>query len=200
MSRPLSDEIIEKAIIAIYLDKKGPTEIANLLGISRHSVSAINMAFALIREESWEELAKRIQNDIHMTKPIVFYCAKRLGKQFPTIVESAIGVRDQKIREKTQKRRSEKEKTIFQESLDLDNHQSESPKEENNEQVFFCRVLEELMRLNENVEQFMDVVIPKYVVDLKDCINANADVLQTATNGCEKHLEKIAFNTRKRGV
>ena len=66
-----------------------------------------------------------------------------------------------------------------------------------NESVYFCRLLEEIQRQNELLEQLIDVVIPKYVSDVKDNLNANFDA-QTAE--IKKGLDAVAANTRKRGL
>ena len=46
----------------------------------------------------------------------------------------------------------------------------------------------------------MDVVIPKYVGDLKDNLNVNADVICERLKSCEDKLDDIKANTRKRGL
>ena len=63
--------------------------------------------------------------------------------------------------------------------------------------VYFCRLLEEIQKQNELLAQLLDVVIPKYVSDIKDNINANSDA---QTQALKPILETIATNTRKRGL
>ena len=46
----------------------------------------------------------------------------------------------------------------------------------------------------------MDVVIPKYVGDIKDNLNANFDVLNQSMKGCEDKLEAVKIALRKRGM
>ena len=62
------------------------------------------------------------------------------------------------------------------------------------------KILERLAKLEEEHEQLMDVVIPKYFNDLKDNINANTDVTCERLKEIALILEKIAKNTRPRGM
>ena len=61
-------------------------------------------------------------------------------------------------------------------------------------------MLENMVKLNELMEQLMDVVIPKYVGDIKDNLNVNTDVICERLKSCEDKLEAIKANTRKRGL
>ena len=46
----------------------------------------------------------------------------------------------------------------------------------------------------------MDAVIPKYVGDLKDNVNANCDSLFNQIKDNGEKLEAVKINTRKRGL
>ena len=72
--------------------------------------------------------------------------------------------------------------------------------QDDNNRLFFIRMLENMVKLNELMEQLMDVVIPKYVGDMKDNLNVNADVICERLKSCEDKLEAIKANTRKRGL
>ena len=72
--------------------------------------------------------------------------------------------------------------------------------QDDNNRLFFIRMLENMVKLNELMEQLMDVVIPKYVGDMKDNLNVNADVICERLKNCEDKLEAIKANTRKRGL
>ena len=98
-----------------------------------------------------------------------------------------------------EKRRAEYAKKKAADSESHDPVPSPAPQEENN-RLFFIKMLEHMAKMNELMEQLMDVVIPKYVGDLKDNANANADVICERLKSCEDKLEAIKANTRKRGL
>lgn len=58
----------------------------------------------------------------------------------------------------------------------------------------------EQRKTNELLESLIDVVIPKYVVDIKDNINANSDVLNHTGLECADKLEAMKLALRKRGL
>lgn len=78
--------------------------------------------------------------------------------------------------------------------------QPKEPAAKQNEELYLVKLIEALVKQNELIEQLMDVVLPKYVGDLKDNINANTDLMSERLKNCESRLEKIAVNTRKRGA
>ena len=57
-----------------------------------------------------------------------------------------------------------------------------------------------LDKQNELLESLLDVVIPKYVGDLKDNINVNCDVLNQSAKSCDDKLEAIKLAFRKKGL
>ena len=61
-------------------------------------------------------------------------------------------------------------------------------------------MIETLAKTNELLEQLMDVVIPKYAIDIKESLNVNADLVTQRLKNCEDKLDKISYNTRKRGM
>lgn len=67
-------------------------------------------------------------------------------------------------------------------------------------ELYLVKLIEALVKQNELLEQLMDVVLPKYICDLKDNLNANTDLISERLKNCESRLEKIAVNTRKRGA
>ena len=77
---------------------------------------------------------------------------------------------------------------------------AEAPAAKQNEDLYLAKLIETLVKQNELLEQLMDVVLPKYIGDLKDNLNANTDLISERLKTCECRLEKIAVNTRKRGA
>lgn len=77
---------------------------------------------------------------------------------------------------------------------------AEAPAAKQNEDLYLVRLIETLAKQNELLEQLMDVVLPKYIGDLKDNLNVNTDLISERLKTCECRLEKIALNTRKRGA
>lgn len=162
-------------------------QIAEKLEISEQSAQNVIDAFEAVKEEDWARCCNLIVKRVMGIKAFR-WAADRLGKEIPQVVETA-----------------------YQEDLDKRNEANAKKKAEAplpaappaagvNEQVFFQRILEEMMRRNELLEQLMDVVLPKYAADLKDNINANSDVLCGEIRKCAELLDTINVKLRKRGM
>lgn len=193
MGKRLTTDQMERVLSARLLEGKSATETAKRLGVSVGIVSAITRTFEAVKDDDIGGLARRLETDSSATRPIVEFCFAKLGLQVPQPVEEALAIRAQHIRERLCPKPTapEPKKPIIQ---------PEITEEQANETVFFTRILQEMMRLNENLEQLMDVVIPKYCGDMKDCINANMDSLHNEVKTCEQRLEKIQYNSRKSGM
>ena len=74
------------------------------------------------------------------------------------------------------------------------------PKKEDNTGLYLIKLLEAVNRQNELLEQLYDVVIPKWVGDMKDNVNCNSDVLSQSLKRIDDKLEAIKINVRKRGL
>lgn len=194
MGKRMTTEQMEKILSVHFLEGKNLTETGAACAVSSSSAAAVVTAFKQVRAEDYETLAKNIAANGNYTRPVVEFAFAKTGKKIPEIIDTAFDIRDAKTKERDRAKKNptpEPEKPIIQPKI---------TDEQANETVFFTRVLQEMMRLNENLEQFMDVVIPKYCGDMKDCINANMDSLHNEVKACEQRLEKIQYNSRKSGM
>ena len=194
MGKRMTTEQMEKILSVHFLEGKNLMETGAACGVSLSSASSVVTAFKLARAEDYEALAKNITLNGNYTRPAVEFAFAKTGKKAPEIIDQAFNIRDAKLRARDIARKQqapEPQKPVIQ---------PEITDEQANETVFFTRILQEMMRLNENMEQLMDVVIPKYCGDMKDCINANMDSLHNEIKTCEQRLEKIQYNSRKSGM
>lgn len=193
----VTTDLMNKILFARLVEGKGTQEAAMALGTSSSTVSAVTRSFLDLRDGKYDELARRLPTDASATRPIVEYCAARLGKPLPAEVDDALNVRAAKIRERLGSGKHPEPPKPEPAAPTIDDKVSTNA---NNEKVFFCRLLEEITRLNNGLEDLISVVIPKYTGDLKECINTNTDLITQRLAACEKRLEKIEYQTRKRGM
>lgn len=196
MGKRMTTEQMEKILSVHFLEGKNLTETGAACAVSSSSAAAVVTAFKQIRAEDYETLAKNIAANGNYTRPVVEFAFAKTGKKIPEIIDTAFDIRDAKTKERD---RAKKNPTPDP-AKPIPVKKAEITEEQANETVFFTRILQEMMRLNENLEQLMDVVIPKYCGDMKDCINANMDSLHNEIKTCEQRLEKIQYNSRKRGM
>jgi len=194
MGKRMTTEQMEKILSVHFLEGKNLTETGTVCAVSSSSAAAVVAAFKMVRADDYETLAKSIVPNGNFTRPVVEFAFAKTGKKIPEIIDTAFDIRDAKTKERDLAKKNqapEPKKPIIQ---------PEITDEQANETVFFTRILQEMMRLNENLEQLMDVVIPKYCGDMKDCINANMDSMHNEVKSCEQRLEKIQYNSRKSGM
>ena len=167
--------------------------VAQTVGCSSTTVAECVKVFTLLKDGNIDDLLHIIRrNTGSPTAKTVKLAAMSLGIDVPDEVAQALASR--KTVRNTKKSVAEAAEPV---------QVIETPKNttvEHNEQVFFCRLLEELHKHNELMEQLMDVVIPKYVADLKDNLNVNFDAVTQSLKRAEDTLEGIKINTRKRGL
>lgn len=170
----------------------GTVANAKAVGLTRQAVGNVLDAFDSVKEQDWAKACNMIVTR-YMTLEVFKWSAEKCGIELPEVVVKAY---DDYI----EKRRAENaQKKAAAASKAPEPAPSPAPQEENN-RLFFIKMLEHMAKMNELLEQFMDVVIPKYVGDLKDNANANADVICERLKSCEDKLEAIKANTRKRGL
>lgn len=169
----------------------GTVANAKAVGLTRQAVGNVLDAFDSVKEKDWAKACNMIVTR-YMTLEVFKWSAEKLGIELPEVVVKAYDdYKEQRRAEYTKKKAADSEAP--------DPVPSPAPQDENN-RLFFIKMLEHMAKMNELLEQFMDVVIPKYVGDLKDNANANADVICERLKSCEDKLEAIKANTRKRGL
>ena len=162
--------------------------VADSLGVSRKSVLNTCRVFRYVRDNEFDKLAKMIPGDNSMSAKSINLAAQKLGVTVPSSVLEALEKKKSNHREQTEKKNEQKEEV------------KEQSVEKKNDAIYMIKILEALNKHNELLEQLMDVVIPKYVNDVKDNLNANTDVICERLKNCEQSLDKIACNSRKRGL
>ena len=178
-----------EAIVLNYTFGKSARDIALMLDITDQTCQRTIRVFNAVKAEDWDEVCKVMRiNNVSMN--LITWCAEKTGKEIPHEVQKDLEASMQAWRLKDSSRYMNK---ATQEPDD-------PPVTAANENLYNIKVLESLAKIIELLEMAMDVVIPKYVNDIKDNINANTDVECERLKQIELVLEKIAKNTRPRGM
>lgn len=170
---------------------KPNTEIAEMIGVSDQVVSKTIKVFDLVKAEEWDKLCEvhRVNN---LNMNLTGWCLEKTGKEMPAEIKDRLEEISKEWRMKD---------AVRQGRATPEQQPKEEPAANNpNDSLFMIKILERLAKLEEEHEQLMDVVIPKYFNDLKDNINANTDVTCERLKEIALILEKIAKNTRPRGM
>lgn len=191
MGKKITEQQLENIVTRVKVYGESKVSIAKELGFSESFTGAIVTTFDLVREQNWEEIVSRTKrNLVHPSH--VRWAAAKLGVDAPMDrIEEAYR---ECLETKHKKRAAIAEQTEIEEVKAKEKHES------TNENLFLVKLLEALHTQNELLEQLMDVVLPKYCGDMKDNINANTDVICERLKNCEQSLDKIAYNSRKRGL
>lgn len=173
-------------IILHHTFGKSNSEIAEIIGVTDQAISRTIRVFDYVKAEEWDKLCEvhRINN---VSGKLMEWCAEKTGKTIPEDIKGRLEdiARDWRMKDAQRLKATPEAK---------------QPDENGNEDLYMIKILERLAKLEEEHEQLMDVVIPKYINDLKDNINANTDVTCERLKEIAMILEKIAKNTRPRGM
>lgn len=182
----INEEMFER-IIVDYLFGKEPRQIAQYMDISKDTARRIVLAYEIVKGEDWNAALAYVKNGYRLK--YLEWATRRKGITLPQEVVKAYD-------EFLASRNTAEPKEPEQIEIDTNPCVLEP---NGNDGLYLVKVLQALNKTNELLEQLMDVVIPKYVVDMKDNQNANADIISERVKKCEERLEKVAVNTRKRG-
>lgn len=166
--------------------------IADETGISSGRVSYILRAERHVLSQDWDEAARCLKDGGSNPKYYEFFC-DRYEVAMPDYL------RDVYLEGKKKYRDAEKAKQD-EDQLAMEDAHSDQDAATQNEDLYLLKILEALTRQGDLLEQIMEVVLPKCAIDIKDNINNNADLVCERIKNCEKQLEKISCNTRKRGL
>ena len=159
------------------------------VGRSTSAVTATLAAFDAVKERDWAKACNVITTyDCNME--VFQWAAKKTGTTIPAIVPQAY---DKWVDDRRKKRL---EALKQQETASAP---QPSPDEMNTAKALVA-LLRTIEKQNELIESLLDVVIPKYVGDIKDNLNANFDVLNQTCKACEDKLEAVKIGIRKRGM
>ena len=165
-------------------------ENAKAMELTDSGVMNVLNAFDCVKEQDWARACNLIVSR-SMNIEVFKWSAQKCGVVLPEIVVKAY--EDYKAKRRAEKAAKMAEAQKAPEPV-------LPPAQDDHTRLFVIHMLENMVKLNELMEQLMDVVIPKYVGDLKDNLNVNADVICERLKSCEDKLEAIKANTRKRGL
>lgn len=193
----MTNETMNEILSVRLLEGKSVEETAKICGVSKASAHTVTKAFELCRAEDFDTLEARILSDANFTRSVVGFALQKTRKTAPASLWNAFDERDKRLKKAADQRKKAADPAPEPAPVPV---KKQEPIEDVNEKVFFIRVLEETMKMNELLTQLMDVVIPKYTGDLKDCFGINTDLITEKLEKCERRLEKIEYQTRKRGM
>lgn len=165
------------------------TKSAEKLGISATSVGAYLQAFDAIKDEDWAKCCNLI---VSYNIGIEFFnwAAQKQGKTVPPILLSAY----EKYKDDRRKKNIEAAKAK--------ENDKQTPAAQGGDElkILVSQLLAEQRKTRELLETLIDVVIPKYVIDLKENINVNCDVINKTNLESQEKLEAIKLGFRKKGL
>lgn len=184
--KTLTEEDYERIISSKLIFNKTIPAIAEEIGCGETAVNMLASTFTVCQRRDWERAVDMIENKKYSIKAFTWSC-KKLGIQVPrSLQEAADRMSEAGRQERLQKMAA---KTV-----------TEKAEPSDNENLYFIKILEALNQQNELLTQLIDVVIPKYVCDMKDNRNVNTDLLNKTLQSMDEKLEGIKANTRKRGL
>lgn len=145
----------EKVITDKLIFGKTAEKIASEIGIGVTSVFNLLGVFAAVKDNNWPRCVELIEKG--MTVNMFEWSAKKLMIDLPPEVKAASDRRYNK--------KQEEAKTPV------------AAQKPDNTALYLGRLIEELAKLNENMTQLMDTVIPKYAEDQRSATMKVASVL-----------------------
>jgi len=185
----LTEEDYEKIINDKLIFNKTVTAIAEEMGVGETTVTIVGMVFGVCQKKDWQRAIDMIENKSGYPIAVFEWACKRLGIEMPRSLRDAQDRKNEKARQEYQAKKVKKEAV-----------EKEQVKPNQNDSLYYIKILEALNKQNDLLLQLIDTVIPKYVQDMKDNNNANADMLHNALKAIGDSCEGVKINTRKRGL
>ena len=198
MGKKLTEQQMESIVTRVFTYSESRTAVAKDLKVSENVISNLLTAFTLVRDRNYEELISRI-NRGNAYPSHIDWAARRLNVEYPK-KEIEEAYRNRLNRDDARRRARSTAQSDSEEVAQESMQEKKKATAAANENLFLVKILEALHTQNELLTQLMDVVMPKYCCDMKDNINTNTDVICERIKNCEQSLEKIAYNSRKRGL
>lgn len=199
----MTREDYEKIVTERLVYGKPATKIAEELGRKDTVVFNVLNAFNITKEQDWPRAIATLTNQ-NFPLSVFTWAGEKLGIDLPPSLEIAYNNRLAHAKKAQAERENAKkaENAVAQQRDVIPAAQPEPPKPEkqDNTALYLLRLLEAINQQNELLSQLMDAVIPKYVADMKDNVNANCDCLFNQIKDNGDRLEAIKINTRKRGL
>lgn len=190
----INAEEFGKIISGVLLAGKTNKTVAEENGVSTTVVSGCVSAFNIVRFEKYDEVLDRNNNFNRPTLRLIKIAAIHLHKELPDSFEEKYKILMNEID------REKPSRNAFGECGKTEQEEKSADTGQRNETLFFQQILCAVKENNELLVQFMDVVLPKWMTDIKDNLNANTDLTTQRLHDCYKALECIKMNTRKRGI
>ena len=170
------DETIWQKIIdykAVGMNRK---EIAEACGISSRYVTGFINVIAALRLKDFE-YCMQLKEAYGFSLEVFQWCASKFNIEIPADAF------------KKPKPVKEEVKTDLKPETNIKDYT-----------LYFQKMLELQAQTNELLNQMMDVVVPKYVAEIKDNQNVNFDVISQSMKRQEDKLEAIKIGIRRKGA
>jgi len=199
----MNAEQYEKIVTDRLVFGKPAKQIAAELGIGETAVFTTMSAFNDVKEQNWSHALAMLTNQ-NVRIGLFEWASERLGIELPQSLTAAYNQRLAKMAQFNRERRArQKAGEAPEPAVEPEEEPTpEPPKPEkpDNTSLYLLKLLEAINQQNELLSQLMDAVIPKYVADIKDNVNANCDSLFNQIKDNGEKLEAVKINTRKRGL
>ena len=182
-------------IVILNTFGKTHAEISEEIGVTSNAISRTLRVFKAVREDNWADVCSAFKLGT-ISINLINWCAEKTGKEIPEETKKAIDEIIESRRVKDAAKSLEKATPEIADQKPVEKPASISEEEK----LYFLKTLENQAKIIELFETVIDVVLPKYICDLKDNHNANTDVTCERLKNMELILEKIAKNTRARGM
>ena len=199
----MNAEKYEKIVTDRLVFGKPAKQIAAELEIGESAVFSTLSVFNIVKEQDWNHALAMLTNQ-NIRIGLFEWASERLGIELPQSLTAAYNQRLAKMaqlnREKRAKQKADEAPAPTVEPEEEPKPEPPKPEKPDNTSLYLLKMLEAINQQNELLSQLMDAVIPKYVGDLKDNVNANCDSLFNQIKDNGEKLEAVKINTRKRGL
>lgn len=184
MPRKFNSDTYERIITERLIFGKSSKVIAEEIGAGRSSVDAIVYGFQAVKAGDWDKVCSMIKGN-SCAFGYIQWAAKKCGVELPEAVIQA--------QENRYKPEQEEKPAPPPPAPAAPDHWEE-------EKLLLQTLIGAVKQQNELLEQLYDVVLPKWVGDIKDNVNINSDQQTQALKRIEGLVEAVKINTRRRGT
>lgn len=195
----MNAEMYEKIVTDRLVFGKPATQIAREIERTESSVFSVISAFESVRDKDWNRALASISNNNIPLSPYE-WAGKKLDIELPPALEAAYQERRIRIQERDRLRREKQKAEETAPETAQEAPEPDLPRQADNTGIYLLKILEAIKEQNELLNQLMDAVIPKYVGDMKDNVNANSDCLFNQLKDISDTLGFVKNITRKRGM
>lgn len=193
----MTAEQYEKIVTDRLVFGKPAKQIAQELERKETVVFNVLDAFGVVKEQDWNRAIALLTNQ-YFPISVFNWAGERLGVELPPSLEAAYKQRCEKNAKISRERYAKQKGKETPPPVEAPPQPVE--RKEDNTVLYLLELLKAVKEGNELLSQLMDAVIPKYVADMKDNVNANCDTLFNQLKDNGDKLEVVKNNTRKRGL